>query len=267
METTNKELQGIFEQLDSLPDSFLDNLSWDTIMDAFVLALEGPETRDVMEQGIAMIRQYALTPDEVDEQVQTMMNKIDEDAAKFAEATTSEKKKKLFFEIANKLKEMVAPISQKYQFYDCTIKVEREDKTLPLPNFAHIWDAGADVCSAETVTLEPGETKIISTGLKVNVPRGWVLSIRPRSGLSAKTGLRMANSVGTVDTSYLDTVGIILTNTAKEPYKIVRGDRIAQFIVERKYNIKFEEVDDITIGATDNRASENGESGFGSTGR
>lgn len=263
----NNELNEIFTQLDSVPEEFLDNLSWDTIMDAFVVALDGPEVRSVIEDGIATLKQYAMTPEDVENEVNKIIAQIDKVAAEYSEAATSEKKKKLFNEIAKKLKEMIKPISQKYQFYDCTIKVEREDKSIPLPNFAHIWDAGADVCSAETVTLEPGETKIISTGLKVNVPRGWVLSIRPRSGLSAKTGLRMANSVGTVDTAYLDTVGIILTNTGKEPYKIVRGDRIAQFIVERKYNIKFEEVDDITVGATDNRASENGESGFGSTGR
>lgn len=263
----NNELNEIFAQLDSVPEEFLDNLSWDTIMDAFVVALDGPEVRSVIEDGIATLKQYAMTPEDVENEVNKIIAQIDKVAAEYSEAAASEKKKKLFGEIAEKLKEMIKPISQKYQFYDCTIKVEREDKSIPLPNFAHIWDAGADVCSAETVTLAPGETRIISTGLKVNVPRGWVLSIRPRSGLSAKTGLRMANSVGTVDTAYLDTVGIILTNTGKDPYKIVRGDRIAQFIVERKYNIKFEEVDDITIGATDNRASENGESGFGSTGR
>lgn len=263
----NNELNEIFDQLDSVPESFLESLSWDTIMDAFVLALDGPEVRNTIEEGVASLKQYAMSPEDVENEVNKVIEQIDNVAKEYSNAATSEKKKKLFLEIGDKLKQMITPISQKYQFYDCTIKVEREDKTLPLPNFAHLWDAGADVCSAETVVLEPGETKIISTGLKVNVPRGWVLSIRPRSGLSAKTGLRIANAPSTVDTGYYGTVGIILTNTGKEPYKIVRGDRIAQFIVERKYNIKFEEVDDITIGATDNRASENGESGFGSTGR
>ena len=101
---------------------------------------------------------------------------------------------------------------------------------------------------------------IVPTGLKVAVPEGWMLLVFPRSGLSAKTGLRLANSPGLIDAGYRDEVGIILHNTAAEDYPIAVGARIAQFVLVPRTEICFAPVDAVAeIG--DDRGG-----GFGHTG-
>jgi len=119
------------------------------------------------------------------------------------------------------------------------IKVEICRENIQLPEYANPGDAGIDIYAAEDVTINPGETKIIPTGLKVAIPTGYEIQVRPRSGLSAKTPLRVPNSPGTIDAGYRDEVGVILTNTSQAnngeflitekgnkhgSYKICKGD-------------------------------------------
>lgn len=128
------------------------------------------------------------------------------------------------------------------------------------PTYANPDDAGCDVYAVETTHLAPGATMIVRTGLKVAVPAGWMLSVRPRSGMSAKTGIRVANAPGTIDTGYRDEVGIILHNTGNEIYTINAGDRIAQFVIEPAPMIKFKKVDSVE------EIGQNRGGGFGHTG-
>lgn len=81
-----------------------------------------------------------------------------------------------------------------------------------IPKYANITDAGADIYSIEDVTIHPGQTKLIHTGIKVAIPEGYEIQIRPRSGLSLKTNMRIANAPGTIDAGYRDEIGIIVTN-------------------------------------------------------
>ena len=163
---------------------------------------------------------------------------------------------------------------------DTNIKVfvEKCSDKITLPSYANSGDAGMDVCSAEDTELKPGETKIISTGLKLAIPLGYEVQVRPRSGMSFKTPLRLANSPGTIDSGYRDELGIIITNTSceccssneifflgssnnkKGTYMIKKGDRIAQIIIAPVYKIEFCEVRQVKdIG-------ENRGGGFGSSG-
>ncbi len=129
-----------------------------------------------------------------------------------------------------------------------------------LPRYAHPTDGGMDVSLAEAVTLAPGEKRIAPTGLKVAVPKGWMLLVFPRSGLSAKTGLRVANSPGLIDAGYRDEVGVILHNTGTEAVTLDAGARVAQFVVVRRTAIAFVPVPSVAdIG-------ENRGGGFGHTG-
>ena len=113
------------------------------------------------------------------------------------------------------------------------------------PTYANPDDAGCDIYAVENCDIAPGTTVIVKTGLKVAVPAGWVLTIYPRSGLSAKSGLRLANSVGQIDTGYRDEIGVIFHNTSSEIYTIKTGDRIAQFRIEPAPMIEFEKVDSV----------------------
>lgn len=137
------------------------------------------------------------------------------------------------------------------------VKVEKIDPDVQLPTYAHPTDAGADIYSNETITIESGETKIIHTGIKVAIPVGYEIQVRPRSGLSLKSGLRIANAPGTIDSDYREEIGVIIQNTGNEPYTITKGDRIAQMIVAAVPMIVWSEE---KLNTTDRGA------GFGSSG-
>lgn len=93
------------------------------------------------------------------------------------------------------------------------VEICREDAILP--SYAKPGDAGMDVCAAENIDIGPGETVIIPTGIKLAIPEGYEIQVRPRSGISFKTPLRISNSPGTIDSGYRDELGIIMTNTSQ----------------------------------------------------
>lgn len=139
------------------------------------------------------------------------------------------------------------------------VYIEKCREDVDLPFYAHTGDAGMDVRAAVDVVLNPGETKVVPTGIKVIIPDGYEIQIRPRSGLSLKTPIRVTNTPGTIDSGYRDEIGIILTNSSvvsandnletydmneKENrpgiYKIKKGDRIAQMVLCKYERIEFE---------------------------
>ena len=129
-----------------------------------------------------------------------------------------------------------------------------------IPQYARPGDGGMDVTCPLDVDIPAGATVIVPTGLKVAVPEGWMLLVFPRSGMSAKTGLRVANSPGLIDAGYRDEVGIILHNTGAEDYHLAKGTRIAQFVLVRRTEMRFLPVDSVAEIGT-NRGG-----GFGHTG-
>lgn len=157
------------------------------------------------------------------------------------------------------------------------IYIQKCRKNAVIPYYARLGDAGMDVYAAEAITLKPGETRIVPTGLKIAIPDGYEIQVRPRSGISMRTPLRLANAPGTIDSGYRDEIGVILTNTSPidsnrahctlEPgegglgtYEIKTGDRIAQFVLAKVPEILFEETDNI------NEIKGDRGGGFGSTG-
>ena len=163
------------------------------------------------------------------------------------------------------------------------IEICREDAILP--SYAKPGDAGMDVCSAENIYIKPGETVIIPTGIKLAIPEGYEIQVRPRSGISFKTPLRLSNSPGTIDSGYRDELGIIMTNTSNDRghtskvsvdeyeiltvantgnkpgvYKICKGDRIAQIVLQEIPRMKLTVVDSVSAIGEDRGG------GFGSTG-
>lgn len=130
-----------------------------------------------------------------------------------------------------------------------------------IPRYAHPGDAGMDVFAVEDVQIAPGETVIVRTGWKVAIPEGYELQIRPRSGLSWKTLLRIANSPGTIDAGYREEVGIILHNLSLEKeYRIKQGERIAQLVLQVLPQVECLQVADVGEIGSDRGG------GFGSTG-
>jgi dUTP pyrophosphatase len=144
------------------------------------------------------------------------------------------------------------------------IKIKRlseEFSDVELPHYTTAGSAGMDIRAAikEDVILEPGKVELIPTNLSVEIPVGYEIQVRPRSGLAAKHSIGILNSPGTIDSDYRGEVKIIIMNFGKEDFKISRGDRIAQLIVSKVYTAKIEEVKDLN-------SSSRGQGGFGHTG-
>ncbi|OJX64940.1 MAG: deoxyuridine 5'-triphosphate nucleotidohydrolase [Micrococcales bacterium 73-13] len=128
------------------------------------------------------------------------------------------------------------------------------------PEYAHPGDAGADLCSAEALTIAPGRRATVGTGVSIALPDGYVAFVVPRSGLAARRGITIVNSPGTVDAGYRGELRVTLLNTdADEPFEIAVGDRIAQLIVMPVSRAEFVRVEALPD-------SQRGEGGFGSTG-
>lgn len=131
----------------------------------------------------------------------------------------------------------------------------------PLPRYAKPGDAGMDIHAdiESSLIIKPLERKIISTGIYVNLPEGFEIQVRSRSGLSANFGIIVLNSPGTIDSGYKDEIKIILINLSSEDYKINPGDRIAQLVVAPVTKVNPVEVNEI------NKENDRG-GGFGHTG-
>ncbi|MBK1970165.1 dUTP diphosphatase [Brevundimonas sp. 3P9-tot-E] len=147
-----------------------------------------------------------------------------------------------------------------------TIRVERlpHAEGLALPAYETAGSAGMDLRAAisegETLVLEPGQRKLIPTGLKIALEPGYEAQVRPRSGLALKHGISAPNSPGTIDSDYRGEIGVILINHGELPFEIKRGDRIAQMVIAR-----YEQARMVEVEAVDETARGGG--GFGSTGR
>jgi dUTP diphosphatase len=131
---------------------------------------------------------------------------------------------------------------------------------LPVPAYAHEGDAGADLHSAETLVLAPGERRLVRTGVALALPDGYAGFVHPRSGLAHRHGLTVVNAPGTVDAGFRGEVRVNLLNTDQTaPLTITRGDRIAQLVVQRVARARFVVTDALP-------ASARGTGGHGSTG-
>lgn len=146
------------------------------------------------------------------------------------------------------------------------VKVKKVLDHVELPEYATSGAAGFDLRAAHDVYVHPNGTALVDTGLAFEIPEGYEMQIRPRSGLSAKTKLRVANSPGTIDSDFRGSVKIILDNIYdKNPggldsFRIEAGDRIAQGVIVPVIQVEFEEVEELD-------ETERNEGGLGSTGK
>lgn len=141
------------------------------------------------------------------------------------------------------------------------VKVVRE-KNVTLPKYETEGSAGLDVRAniTESIVLKSLERVLIPTGLKIAIPEGYEVQVRPRSGLAIKHGITMLNSPGTIDSDYRGEIKVIAVNLSNETYTIEPNERIAQLVLNKVEQIEFVEVDELD-------ATNRGEGGFGHTGK
>lgn len=145
------------------------------------------------------------------------------------------------------------------------IKIKRLSEKfsdIPLPSYATEGSAGMDIRAAvnDELIIEPGKVVLVPTNLSVEIPKGFEIQVRPRSGLAANHSIGILNSPGTIDSDYRGEVKIILMNFGDRPFTIHRGDRIAQLIVSKVYSAKIVEAENLN-------SSSRGDGGFGHTGK
>ena len=145
------------------------------------------------------------------------------------------------------------------------IKFKRLDDSfsnIPLPAYKTEGSAGMDICAAinEKIIVKPNSLDLIPTNISVEIPEGFEIQVRPRSGLAAKHSIGLLNSPGTIDSDYRGEIKIILMNFGKEEFEINPGDRIAQLVLAKTYKADFVESKKLKL-------TDRGDGGFGHTGK
>ncbi|GAA0085675.1 dUTP diphosphatase [Clostridium sp. CTA-7] len=140
------------------------------------------------------------------------------------------------------------------------LKVQKIHSEAIIPNYAHKGDAGLDLYSVEEVKINPSETALIKTGIKIELPPQTEAQVRPRSGLALKNGITVLNTPGTIDEGYRGEIGVILINNGKEMFVVEKGMKIAQMVVKPVWYVEVDEVEELS-------ETERAEGGFGSTGK
>jgi dUTP pyrophosphatase len=140
------------------------------------------------------------------------------------------------------------------------VKIRLLSKEAKVPKYQTEGSAGFDLSSVEDIEIGSGEVVLVSTGLACELPNGFELQLRPRSGLALKHGITLLNSPATIDSDYRGEIKVILINHGKESFKISVGDRIAQGVISKVEKADFQKVSLLS-------ESDRGDSGFGSTGK
>lgn len=231
---------------------------------------EGVSRQENRQLYATLVKQNGFSKEQYVEELKKIDNLVDTEMSDFSESKRDFMKQ--FFSICyNAIIDSFDVDKRAIQ-----IPIEICSPDAKIPTYAHKGDAGMDVYSTIDVTIAPGETKLIPLGFKVAIPEGYELQVRPRSGFSLRTHLRVANAPGTIDSGYRDEVGIILHNCAPTiqdfgdgraetclygpSYTISKGDRIAQLVLQAVPTALFIKTSDIS------KIGEDRNGGFGSTG-
>lgn len=141
------------------------------------------------------------------------------------------------------------------------VEIKLLSEAAQMPQKMSVSSSGYDLFAAnsEEIILEPGDIKLVSTGIAISLSSGYEAQVRPRSGLAYKHGIGILNSPGTIDADYRGEIGVILYNFGKQEFRIQSGMRIAQLVIARYENVEFLQVEELN-------ATDRGEGGFGHTG-
>lgn len=130
--------------------------------------------------------------------------------------------------------------------YFVPVRFKKFHPSAAMPTYAKEGDAGADLYSIDWGVLEPGERRLVRTGIAVEIPLGFVGLVHPRSGLASKLGISIVNAPGTIDSGYRGEILVNLINTSSQQFSFCIGDRIAQIVFQEVFQAEFEEVDELS---------------------
>lgn len=245
----------MLEQIENFNDEELDK-----IYENYISFVESLKVNEILANEIKQkLKIEGATASDVVAEKETVAHILD---TVLKDATISEKKKRIIEEIREGTLIIYDKAIEDFDFITLNIPVELCHPNAKLPTYAHDGDAGFDIYLPEDFTIKAGEHgKIAKTGLKMAIPKGYELQIRPRSGNSVKTNLRISNAPGTIDCGYRDEIGVICDNIGNTDLEFKAGDRIAQGVLSQIPKGKFQQIEDIT------KIAGNRNGGFGSTGK
>ena len=141
-----------------------------------------------------------------------------------------------------------------------TVKIQKLHPDAVVPEYKTLGSAGADLVSIQDLDIQPGKVGVVSLGFSVSFPPGYEIQVRPRSGLAATYAVTVVNTPGTVDSDYRGPMKVLLINHGDKVFRVCKGDRVAQMVLNEICRAHFEELEALDM-------TERGEGGFGSTGR
>lgn len=249
------ELTNLITDLVAMPDEALDTDKVDSIIGAMNGAITPKQREEVIVEFVKHMEQHpnedVITP--LKESIQSLYEELE---------SLSQEKIRLIQAIFDIIIQMAEEAQERVGNGATVVQFELYRESAKLPTYAHDTDAGCDIYAPEDVVIPAGTLGFkVDTGLKMAMKPGWELQIRPRSGLSMKTGLRISNSPATIDADFRNEIGVLFDNFSKEDYTIHAGDRIAQFVLSPVYHFKAQQVDSIEGIGGDRK------SGFGGTGK
>lgn len=265
-EADSDDIEKVFGALLSLPDD-----QFDALAPQMLLEIEKQLNNNVDKLAIAgALNANGINTEEFKEQFSTFIEEVDNmDNSEYGLSQSKKDFVKSIMALIMNAVEDTEGISKR----KINIPIELCREGAKVPTIANLGDAGADIYAVEDFTLAPGEQKMIPTGLKVQIPLGYALLVHPRSGLSARTHLRICNSIGLIDAGYRDEICILFENNESpiidagengiaygKSISFSKGDRIAQFRLVEVPTPVFYEVD--KIDTTNDRGG-----GFGSSGK
>ena len=247
----------LMNQIMALPDDSLTDAVVESLQGMINGAITSNVRQKAVEDTLRLFSAQNFTRDYVAELVRINREELEEYVN---ELQPSDAKRKLLANVANYMCEIFDEAANRYHSHSFELPVKL-DEGAHEPTYAHTTDAAADIYALEDMTLPSHSlSNVVRTGLRIALPEGWAAYILPRSSIGMKTGLRLSNSVGVIDSEYRGEIGVMYDNHSDSDYRIHKGDRIAQMIVMPVHQFKPQVID---ILSETNR----GEGGFGSTGK
>ena len=245
--------------LKEINEELLDDTALDTLMNKTILFT--PETvQQSINQIISNLEAQNQTRQQVIDTVKSLKDFINE--MLYGDTALTGNKRILIDYVAKNLFDIFDTAAEKYHNYNIELPMTVDTANgAKVPTYAHDTDAAADLYApADQVIPAHSYSNMIKTGVKIQLPEGWLAMIIPRSSIGLKTPLRLSNSVGLIDSGYRGELGVIYDNTSDTDYTVNAGDRIAQLLVMPSYRFKADVVDILTD-------SDRGETGFGDSGK
>ena len=257
------ELEALVQAIKSLAEMD-DNIFNDDMMKTMLDNIKQQFSPEVVNQSINQIiknlEDQGVTKVEATDSIKALTQVLDEMV--YGENQFTDNKKALIDSILNEVHEIFEKALDKYHSYAIELPMTINTKAgAKIPTYAHETDAAADLYAMEDQLIAANSFgNKIRTGVKIQLPEGWLAFILPRSSIGAKTPLRLSNSVGLIDSGYRGELGILQDNISDVDYQIYAGDRIAQLLVMPSYRFQAKVVDILAD-------SDRGETGFGDSGK